>query len=320
VLLSTRLVDADEYASFALKNDPRPLWRALGARSLVEDDYVAPRRPLFRDLDERVRLSALEAAVDFSSTNDFDAILEAARLDPLPAARSAAARALGRTKSGGAALALRELWTRADPELREAIADGWGASFDVGGRESLRWAAENETGRGAIAAAIELARRAPDGSDDEAAAVGVLTRAIKLGTRVERVFAMTSAPATPPILDALRESKSDSDPAVAIAALSRLHRELAGAERKAAADKLLEIAKTDLAEAARAQSELAELGDERVVPLLDKALASQSGPTRALAARAFVALGRAPRAARALSDRDTDVRTEVACAILAARD
>lgn len=320
VMLSANLVDKDEFASFARKGDPRPLFRALGARSLVESDDLGVRRPLFRDLDERVRLGALTAAIDFASPDDFDAVWEAARLDPLPTARGAAARALGRIGSPRSVTALRDLWTRAEPELREAIADGWGASFDAGGKEALRWAAENETGQGAIAAAVELSRRAPEGSADEAAALGVLTRAIKLGTRTERVFAMTSAPASPDILGALRDAKGDSDAGIAIAANARLYRELAGAERKAAADKLLEIAKSDLAEAARAQSELASIGDARVVPLLSKGLGSKSGFTRALAARAFVSLGQSPKAARILSDRDADIRTQVACAILAQHD
>ncbi len=320
VMLSARLVDKDEYARYALQRDARPLWRALGARSLVEDDYVASRRPYYRDLDERVRLGALEAAIDFADPSDFEAVLEAARLDPLPAARSAAARALGRIGGPGAPTALRDLWTHADPDLREAIADGWGASFDAGGRQALRWAAENETGRGAIAAAVELVRRAPEGSDDEASALGVLTRAIKLGTPTERVFAMTASPATPPILGALRESKADSDLSVAIVALARLHHELAGAERKAAADKLLEIAKSDKPEAPHAQGELALIGDARVVPLLAKAVAGKDGTARSVAARGLVALGLTPKAARVLADRDADVRAQVACAILGAKD
>ena len=320
VMLSAGLVDKDEYARYALKRDPRAAWRALGARSLVLEDHVAARRVFYRDLDERVRLGALRAALDFASPSDFDAVFEAARLDPMPAARSTAARALGRIGGRPAVLALRDLWNRADPPLREAIADGWGApaSFANGGREELRWAAEHEVGEAAIAAAVELVRHSPGGSPDAAAGLGVLTRAVKLGTRTERVFAIEASPSSPEILSAVRDAKDDSDPGVAIVALSRLVREMAGKERKTASDKLLVIAKSDAQEAPRAQSELAAFGDVRVVPLLAKALASKSGFSRALAARSFVALGQSPKAAKVLADRDADVRTQVACAILAA--
>ncbi len=322
VLLSAGLVDKDEYARYALKNDSRAAFRALGARSLVTQDLVDPRRVFYRDLDERVRLGALRAALDFSSPSDLDAVFEAARLDPMPAARSTAARALGRIGGRPAVLALRDLWNRADPPLREAIADGWGqpASFGAGGREELRWAAEHETGEAAIAAAVELVRHAPAASPDGAAGLGVLTRSVKLGTRTERVFAIEASPSTPEILAAVREAKDDSDPGIAIVALSRLIREMAGTERKTATDKLLAIAKGDAQEALRAQSELATFGDPRVVPLLEKAMASSNGFSRALAARGFVALGRSPKAARVLADRDADVRSQIACAILAATE
>ena len=322
VLLTAGLVDNDEYSRFALDGDQRAPFRALGARSLVLEKHLDKRRPFFRDLDERVRLSALRAANDFTSPADFDAVLEAARLDPLPLARAVAVRALGRIGGKRSVEALRDLWPRAEPSLREVIADAWAApeSFDAGGREELVYVAQHETGECAIAAAIELADRAPPGSPDAAAGLGVVIRAIKLGARPERVFAISAAPPHPDVFAAIRASKDDTDEAVAIAALSRIYREGAGKEQKDAREKLFGIAKGDAPEAPRARDDLAAFGDQRVSPLLTKALASKSAFARAYAARGLVSLGAYPKAAKALADRDADVRLQVACSILAAHN
>lgn len=321
VLLTAGLVDDDEYAHFALEGDQRAPFRALGARSLVREKHLDKRRPFFRDLDERVRLSALRAAIDLSSPTDFDAILEAARLDPLPLARAAAVRALGRIGGRQAVMALKDLWPRAEPTIREVIADAWAdpASYEAGGREELVYVAQHESGEGAIAAAVALVEKAPPGSAESAAGLGVVVRAIKLGARPERVFAISAAPPAPEVFAAIRESKDDTDDAVAIAALSRIYREGAGKEQKAALEKLFGIAKGEAPEAPRAQQDLAAFGDKRVSPLLTKGLASKNAFARAYAARGLVSLGAFPTAARALADRDADVRLQVACAILSAQ-
>ncbi len=322
MLLSAGLVDEDEYVDFALENDARPAFRALGARGLVDDDQVELRRKLFLDLDERVRTAALRAALSAVAPEDREALLEAARLDPNRDARSAAARALGRIGGADAVRALTDLWMRADGRLRDAIVDAWvsPASFQAGGREELVRAAE-AGGEGGLAAAVLLARiSGVDEASRAARDVGVarIELAIEKGTREERALAMLMAPAGPAVLAALRKAKDDSDPGIAALALARLAREGEPTEQRTAREGLLALAKKDDPEAARALGELAQLGDHRAVPLLEKHLASTNGFARSYAARALVTLGESVKVARLLADPDASVRADVACAVLRA--
>jgi HEAT repeat protein len=62
--------------------------------------------------------------------------------------------------------------------------------------------------------------------------------------------------------------------------------------------------------------ELAGMSDKRVTPLLEKQLGSESPFARAYAARQLVLLGEYQKAAKALADKDVNVRAGVACAVL----
>ncbi|MBL9022447.1 MAG: hypothetical protein JNL21_09605 [Myxococcales bacterium] len=325
VLLSAGLEDEDEFADYALDNDPRAAFRALGARSLVDLDDADLRRKLFLDLDERVRLGALKAALSSPIDADFDALLEAARLDPSSQARSTAARALGQIGGTRSAYALKDLWLRADGRLREAVAAGWAApaTFEAGGRDQLQNAAE-AGGEGSVHAALLLSRIPELDAKAKAArasAMGVLVRVIKQGTREDRSVAILMAPTSTEILDAVREAKDTGDTAVAILAQARLVREGKPDEQKKAKEKLFELAKkADDPDAPRARAELATLGDKRVVPMVEKELSSKNPFARAYAARTLVTLGESPRAAGLLADKEAQVRVDVACAIVSRED
>jgi HEAT repeat protein len=125
------------------------------------------------------------------------------------------------------------------------------------------------------------------------------------------------APSSPELSEVLREARKDSDPSMVIVAQGRLGREGDAAEQKAARDALLELGKSDDAEADRALVELAGLGDARAVEPLVKALARERSFARVYAARGLVNLGALTRAARLLGDREPEVRLDVACAVLA---
>jgi hypothetical protein len=321
VLLSAGLVDADEYAELASRAEQPPAMRALGARSLVLPEHDALRRSLYVDLEEAVRLGALRAASTRSVDADFHALVDALRRDPSAAARSAAARALGALGGESSVVALEDAWHRADGRLREAIAAAWAMppSADAGGRERLRRAVERG-GDGAVAAALLLARvpdSVPQGAELRATGTGALLRAAKSGTRAERAVALVLAPSSPELSEVLREARKDSDPSMVIVAQGRLGREGDAAEQKAARDALLELGKSDDAEADRALVELAGLGDARAVEPLVKALARERSFARVYAARGLVNLGALTRAARLLGDREPEVRLDVACAVLA---
>jgi HEAT repeat protein len=247
--------------------------------------------------------------------------VEAGRVDPHFAARAAAVRAIGVLGGDRAVGALKDLWLKADGRLRDAIVDGFRApaTFEAGGREQLVRIAESGQD-GNISAALSLAHLSIDEGPEKhakAIAIGVLVRAIKLGTREDRTAAMLGAPIDDDVLKALREAKDDSDAGIALVALGRLaQEEKKDKDRKAAKDKLLTIAKGKDPEAHRAMGELARMGDRRVVALLDKQLASKNAAARGYAARSLVLLREFTRAAPALADSDSYVRASTACAIL----
>ncbi len=308
--------DADEFKGRDAPDEGGSAWwRSLGARGLTEDADAELRRARIRDGEERVRLAAIKAADDALDPEDLDALLEAARLDPLPSARAAAVRAVGRIGGPHAALGLKDVWTRADPRLRQTVASAWAAypTYAQGGQRELLRVAEEESGEPAVAAAAALAR---SGGEHAGLGRGALARSITSGTRGERVFAITVAPHAPEILKAVREASKDRDPAVAAAALARLVREGDEREQRASRDALFALAGKDGGDGRAARGELARAGDMRAAPLAEKAIVSRLPGDRAAAARDLAALGRAYRASALLADPQRDVRVAVACAIL----
>ncbi|MCC6553026.1 MAG: hypothetical protein IT372_08395, partial [Polyangiaceae bacterium] len=116
--------------------------RAVFTRTLMGPEDGPTRRERMLDGDEAVRVAALRAAIIAADPGDRDAVLEAARLDPQPMARTLAIRAAGAIGGEAVVLALRDVWVLADEPSREAIADAWVAprAVDAGGRSQLLWA------------------------------------------------------------------------------------------------------------------------------------------------------------------------------------
>ena len=299
-------------------------WRSVATRALIRAGDGPTRRAKLLDGDQEIRVAALRASADAGDPADTDALLEAAHLDPYPLARTLAVRALAKTASGeGAVLALRDLWNRADEDLRQSIADAWATErmIDAGGRRELWWAAEHARGSAAIAAAGALSRWKGEGWDE---AVGVLTRAIQTGATAERVFAIGIAPAhEPPIEQALRDAVKDTDEAVAVAAswrlLSGVGRDVAEAkDRDAIVKRLLDLAKTPTTRGFQAQKALARAGERGVLPFLDKQVALKDTRARETTGVAFVDLREPAKAVGFVADADVGVRAAVACALLEA--
>jgi HEAT repeats len=313
---------------------PRAAFRPVGARALSGEADGELRRKLFLDGDQAVRLAALRAAEHAASPSDTDAVLEAARVDPFPMARTIAVRAAGAIGGERIVLALKDLWVTADPTLRQAIADAWGtpASLDAGGRRELSWVADTQGGSPAIAAAYALLRASnratpiPTGPGVEGA-LGVIERAMKSGVTHERTFAITIAPlSVPPLQKAVIEASSDPDEEVALAAISRrldtafIQGGASRTDRPALITKLLKAASSsDKMRALVARNALARAGAREVLPLLDKDATSADAQARKAAGTAFVALGELPRAAVLAVDADARVRDGVACSLLSAR-
>jgi len=289
-------------------------WRAVAARASVAPASFTRRRAFFTDPDERVRRAALEAALEAPAPLDLEPLLEAARLDPDPLARSLAARAVGKLGGTQAARGLSDLWERADEDVRLTIVEAWSMprSFQSGGREALLRAAESGQGVTAVAAAGALLRtdRLLAG-----AMTTLLLRAVADGSSDEQMLALLLVPLEARSLSVLEAASRDPDPTVAISALARLADDRG--QRPEAVRELARRAKGNGASADAARIALAEAGEPSVEPLLAQALASSDRERRRAAGAALIALGSFSRAATLLGDADADVRTRTACSMLA---
>ncbi|MBK9265968.1 MAG: hypothetical protein IPM54_40060 [Polyangiaceae bacterium] len=117
-----------------------PAWRAVEARSLVAPEDAVRRRGLFLDGDQAVRVGALEASFDAVDAADIEGLLEAARLDPYPAARTVAISAAGNVGGERVVHALGDLFVQAGEDERLTIIGAWASprAIGVGGRDKTR--------------------------------------------------------------------------------------------------------------------------------------------------------------------------------------
>jgi HEAT repeat protein len=294
---------------------PSAPWRAVAARGAVGTKLGAARRKFFLDPDERVRLSALRAALELADPADASALLEAARLDPSPLAQAIAARALGGLESPEVVVALRDRYATADEGLRQSIVDGWGRAplAKAGGRRELIIVAENQTGAYAVEAGALLLQMS---GDAEARAIGqrALVRAIGQGLARDRRLAIGRAPiAEREVLEATKKAARDPDLSVRIAALSRLG-DVAEERTKALSD-LRKLAEGGARDALLA---LARAGDPAALEGVAKDLTSPDVETRLAAMNVLVTAGRFASAADLLADANPGVRMRASCAVLAA--
>lgn len=288
-------------------------WRAVAARAAITAEFFAQRRKYYVDADERVRRAALEAANDAPAALDFDALLEAARLDPDPMARSLAVRGVGRLGGERAARGLRDLWDRAEEDVRLSILGAFAskATFVAGGREALLSKAETARGVTAVAAAGELLRVDPGYREN---AVALLVRAVAEGDADERRLAVMLVPLDHAgAVDALKKT-GEADPDVRVAALEKLTG--VPAERARAIAELKKLAKGSSA-SEQANLALARAGDASVSAKFRGDLASKDELRREAAGRALLSLGDYANAATLLGDGSADVRVATACTILA---
>jgi hypothetical protein len=295
---------------------PNPLWRAVAARAAVGAKLGDVRRKFFLDSDERVRLAALRAALEWGDPADAAALLESARLDPNPVAQAIAARAAGGLASADVVLALRDRYATADEGLRQSIVDAWGRPglAKAGGRREIIAVAENQRGAAAIEAGTLLLQM---GGDAEARAIGqrTLLRAMRDGLSRDRALAIGRAPiADRDILEAVQKAARDVDIPVKIAALSRLG-EVAEA-RTGASVELRRLADGGARDALFA---LARAGDPAAVDGVARELSSTDAEARLRAMDVLVTAGRFASASDLLADAHPGVRMRASCAVLSAR-
>lgn len=286
------------------------------ARQAVGASAGTRRRALMLHGDAEVRRAALLAARDSADPADTDSLLEAARLDPDPEARSSAVSALGRVGGARAVLGLLDLWAVASTERRHDIVLAWAmpASFEAGGERELTRAVELTGGEPAVVAALLLASR-------DAGPPGLGTSALLAfigGTQQrERLLALDAAPwRNAELRAAITAARTHDDAATRVIALLRLVEH--GAIDAAG---ILELRKLSAAPsesvALAARATLARAGDASVQAALRADLLGERGDDRTLAALALVELEDWAGAARALADDSPSVRRTVACQMLA---
>src|SRR5690606_14158208 len=125
-------------------------WRAIAARE--ETTNGAQRRAYFLDPDERVRRTALLAALEAQDAENSAALLEASRLDPDPLCRNRATQSLSLIGGESVANALSDRYEEGPEEVKLAIVDAWGSSalYDFRGKEQLKRIVTHEEGYPAL--------------------------------------------------------------------------------------------------------------------------------------------------------------------------
>jgi HEAT repeat protein len=289
-------------------------FRAVAARATGTSEHSALRASYYVDPDERVRREALRAAMEARDPRDLPALLDAARLDPAPANRSAAIRALGLVGDEKATLALVDLWAQADSATRLAIVEAWAALglFDKGGSGELLRLAESRRGLQSVSAASALARQG-----EPFAKVGraVLAHFVADGTTDERLVAIQVAPLSDPAtLAAITQASNSDDRTVAVVAAARLLEDKGRRER--ARQQLVVWAKGTDGAARQAAAALVAVGDPSAAPFLTRDLTGYPA-ARERAALGLFRLGRPALMANTLADSDPGVRMGVACSLLA---
>ena len=317
ILLDRGWASPSSFDDFADDANAPEGWRAVGARSLVSRRAGARRRQLFQDGDASVRIGALSASSDAASADDIPKLLEAARLDPSPAARRIAILALGRMGGDRVVLALADLYSGAAETVRQAILQAWAQprSFEHGGNDQLVHMMESGPRVLAIGAAIYLSRL---GDDARGRANAVIADAVERGTQRERVYAIRGALKSNPLTRAAIEKAvgDDSDIVVQVEAVlaartwrNELHNPVSLKQKWSA------VAKRNGTLGDNAKEALVKLGAPEVIPLLESDLHSADERTRTVAGRLLAKVGAANRAAVLLADPSEKVRNETACAI-----
>ncbi|HKO50056.1 MAG TPA: HEAT repeat domain-containing protein [Polyangiaceae bacterium] len=299
---------------------PSAAWRAVAARAAQRPIDTDMRKAFIVDPDQQVRRAAFATALDVHDAGELEALLEAARVDPDPQSRSLALRAVGAIGGERAVLALKDLWVRADDATRIAIVDAWTAqpSFVSGGARELAWAAERGGGLAAVSASYALARA---GGAESVVANARLRRDISDGSDDAKRLALRVAPMEPETEAAIAKAAKEASPELRVVALARLSQ--IAARRSDALRQLRELAnakassESELRAQGDALSALADAGDPSVLPKLIKDVRDPELARRSRAARGLTSLGDYGNAASALADDDANLRSEVACLILA---
>ncbi len=282
--------------------------RAAGVSWLAVEGKWKRIRPFLLDLDSGVRAAAARSYASARlRAETVLALREALRLDPEPAVRAAAARALSRTPSAVdalvAALGDRSLGVRAAALSALAAVRGPVALSRI-----ERIASGEATAEGTAAAAALASMGEPRG-------VVYLRRSLRSSDAELRRQAVAAGGHLPALRPDLAALLSDPEAEVRLRAALALRR--VRPHRRAARDVLAALLAAGSAQALPAAVALAEAGDTRARARLREALGSDRASDRVLAVQAIGdRLGEGTSVRRSLLDPDARVRVSAARAIL----
>ncbi len=284
-------------------------WEAVRARTLTRTVDEDARHARLGAADSRVRRAAVDACAAIASASDREPLLLMAEHDPAPALRVAAIEALTPLTDERVVERLAELWGRAEPEVRDAIARLWASpkGLRAGGREHLITLLTSEPRpQPAVASALLEARGA-----GSALARQRLRQGAREGSTEERLAsldALSPEDADGELWDA---AVTSGEPSLQLAVLRK--RLLVPSLRVAALEQLRGLATRPTAEGRGARLALAAVGEDSVREGLVKDLSAPEPDARLQAALALLALHAWSAAAPALVDEDTRVALTVAC-------
>lgn len=318
------LLGIDRYRGRAPRefaHDPDGAWRALAARA--EKDQVRRVRYLTDD-DERVRSAALEAAFAAQDERDLEAMLEVSRLDPSPHLRSRAIAWLGQLGGKRAYRALLDRLPRAETTLALGIVDALSRPgvFEVGGEAALGRLMHERSDVVGLHAAYLLSRSGEAAQPPSTWVGPARTRLVHFaeqGTEEERRMALRLLPLEDARTDDLLVRSSGApDRNVALIAWARL----LGRPRyeRSATAELEKIAQGNDRLAHEARAALAAGGKRVVLPLLQKQARELQPELRLVAGRGLLRLEAYEDLAPLLLDASEEVRSPLACQVLAHRD
>jgi hypothetical protein len=331
----------------AWKAAVEPHFRATYARSLRDPKSV--RTPFLRDPDPEVRRAALDAALDALAAErgagdghspnagagqEFSEMAAISRSDPDTLCRSKALTWLGRSAFPEALQVLVERFQEGDEKIR-LLALGalyQKAQHEAEAQDLLYELGVVQPGRVGIEAAFfvlhlpELDTRGTERGDHKQEPSRLFERKIRADAKLleaARYGALderSSIVARHAIdsrawLEVLQAATDPAGGALAVVALGRL---LSLTQTHADAERKLLAYSPQINDVGRlARQTLAERGNLRVVPILERHREHRDLELRREAARNLLALGREQSVAPLLADDDASLRIEVACTLLA---
>ncbi len=293
--------------------DGSSTWRAVAARGAVSAELLAARQSALVDPAARVRRAALLAASRAPNQDELARLIELLRGDPEHDNRKLAAVALGAQGTREALLALRDQFPVAAAPLRLAVLDGLGllARRLPEARNALTDLAQRDSGPLGLRASQLLLEQEPKSPVARSRLLQALRSADDLQQRQALELAQLDQPAE---LKEVSELASEPNESTAIAAMTRLLELPEGRSQTGERLRVLSQRPNPTGFLARRAMAGARLSSE---PLARDLQQSGWAVERREAARMLWSVGDYVSVARALTDDAPEVRTAVACTVLA---